>query len=201
MANRALNVVAYRGIGKPAGYDCYTLPYSRPLGSGVAPKAPAGAPARLKIEVLSSTLADFDGKQFRLNLLTEETIVAHTFTFDDDTPPPSTATNINIQGLSIGQIAEEIQNSLELAGFRTYHEIGNVVWVYQMLGGDSGNTEVVFPSGDLTGELSFNDVTDLVGFDPKFYGGTSIDVPVLWGPRRGMASSTPDMVKANPGAV
>ncbi len=193
---RALNVLPYRGIGKPAGYSCYHLPYpNRSLASGSAPQDPAGAPSKFKLEVLSVTLADFDGKAIIVNLLTLSGISTKTLTFDDDTAPPSTASSINIMGLTtVAQIAAQIQLAFELAGFRSYIGFNNTVWVYQSLGGTDGNQTIEF-TGDLSGEIEINGISDFIGFNVFMYGGTSINVPVLWGPRRGLSQSTPNNVQ------
>ena len=203
MTTRARNIVPYgaNGIGKPSGYSHYANPFRRPLGSGVGvgARAPAGNPAKFKIKVLSATIADFDGKAIIVPLVqaTSESFDSRTFTFDDDAPPPSTATAINLQGLTtVAEIAAEISAAFTLAGFvvRPGFELDEL-WIFQPIGGDHGNQEITF-TGDLTGEVSINDVTDLVGFEVFMYGGNTIEVPLLWGPRRGLGPTTPNNLQS-----
>ncbi len=197
----ARNPLNYHGIGIPAGYRRPSNPYyvntGRPVALSVITRAlaPAGARAKLEMTVLSTTLADFDAKALLLPLMIGGTF---TKTFDDDAAPPSTATVIKIMGLTtVAQIAAEIVASCNIAGVGHFpavdHGDGSLT-IYQPFGGDSGNGELEF-TGDLTGELSVNGQTDLVGMDVYFYGGNSVDVPLLWGPMRGMGPTTPNNLR------
>jgi hypothetical protein len=197
MTTRALSALNYvNQIGCPSGYHRYTNPYAREV-NGVNVGSPAGAQARLKFVVLSTTLADFDGKQISLiNIGSASAPV--TTTFDDDAAPPSVINTIRISGLTtVAQIAEQCKITFALQGFviEDADPADGEFWIIQPIGGDAGNATVAFPSGDLSGEIEINGIDDFVGFDVKFYGGNSIDVPVQYGPRFGLAPGPIDLVQ------
>lgn len=199
MTSRARNSYDIRGgIGVPAGYGRYPNPFDgNKEDSGAMATAMAGAHAKIKLIVLSNTIADFDGKTLQTQIVTRETVTNVTLTFDDDAAPPSTASAINIQGLAtIAAIADQIQLAFELNGCRVVDKGAGELWIYQPVPGDAGNVEIL--CSDFTGELQINNVTDFTAFNPKWYGGVSFDQPVLWGKMRGMAAGEIDNLQRVP---
>jgi len=177
----------YANYGAPAGYNPYRWPYA------INSQVPLpGSAAKVTLEVLTSTLINYDGQTLTGFVITATGAQAFTLTFDDDTAPPSTSTAINISGLGTTTlIAEQIALAFELNGFRVSQN-GAKLNIYQPLAGDQGNVEMVV-AGPLSDDLSINGIDDFVGFNVFFFGG-SILIPKLWGPQRGYVPSRPSQV-------
>jgi len=154
----------------------------------------SGSRAYLDLQFISTTAADYDGLALKFMAAQTPAYVSDTiFTFDDDAAPPSVANVVRIQGLAtVVLIAAQMELSLRLVAipnrFRCVNRGGGLLRLYQTVPGSDGNTLVDF-TGDWSDLISINGVTDFAANDVYFYGGTSLDVPALWGPKRGMLLS------------
>lgn len=187
----ARNVLNYFGIGIPKAYTKYVMPFfSGSIMTNQRNRIMSGRQARCEMTVISSVLADFDGKSFLIPKPPFDNTIR---TFDDDTAPPSTISSINIMGLTTAaQIAEQIEASLLLgANPFVVQRSGASLKIFQPLGGDSGNT-IITLTGDFTGELDINGITVFAGVSVYMFGGASFDVPCAVGPVRAFGQSTAD---------
>jgi len=187
----ALRILNYNGYGKPAGYNLmkdaagFEMPFWSPRQI-----APAGTIARLKIFFSDPTAANYDGETITLTqIVSPGTSANKVFTFDDDTPPPSTATAVNIQGLGTNAlIAAQFALAAGLAGFRVSEPGGAVVWVFQPTPGSVGNTAVLL-SANIDSLIEINNESP-VDFTTRFFSGASLTIPTRVGPRYGMGFDT-----------
>lgn len=179
----ARGLTNYGGVRKPAGYACYTNPYT-PLG---------GTRAHLLINCQTGNVALYDGFTFTLNDGKNDVV----FTFDDDAAPPSVGTTIRIGGLaSANDVAEQVALCVAANGFDTSRD-GDDVTVTQLRPGSSGNTLASAVVG-LNTIVIINSVSDYAAELPKFYGGGDIGVPASCGRRFGFLWTSVDEAQSEP---
>jgi hypothetical protein len=194
-------------IGCPKGYQDairnWTLQANRNRYRG---KIPATR-AKSLWEYVTGTVANYDGDGFILRSVTDVRLgpafIGQEFQYYvSPTPAPAPPIiGIDLTGIpdaaGIGAAtAAAIQNA-DIGFSVSFPPPLNtaIFWVYQNLPGVEGNTEIV-----PTGSASWN----INGFDvfsntPLFYGGQSLDIPLLWGPQRAMGPSTANTPRVVPG--
>lgn len=206
MTTPAVNDIRYSGPGLPRGYRSYPLQYQQIKLVNSSPTAvvyaPAGKRAVLDLQFVSTTVADYDGLALKFKSTQSAVIADTTFTFDDDAAPPSIANVVKLSGLTtVVQIAAQLALSMSLVDqefkFRCLNLGGGLLRIFQTQPGSDGNTIVDF-TGDWDGLIEINGIDAFSVDNVYFYGGVSLDVPALWGPKRGLIPSNTAIVKSTP---